>query len=339
MSGRSPHEIVEFLVNRRFPIKARTGRLLADAGVVSAVEQLTKARNFRQELEQLPSEELHARYNSVLEEDRQEALKLEASRPFNQPYAMADFDYWAKYPYWKVDEGIALLLGRSPVALVWKDVAEYAFSSALIANFARIRELATRAVHWKELYEGNYPGSFLMWAKRKNLPVPQELEEKVAAYGHFVGDWKSLHDDLKVQTDKMIGDWRSLYEKLKAQSEKHQAEVQKRYEGLLAATRTRITDLEGQIIALKEQAQQPLGDKPLGQREADSLRKLVIGLAISGHAYDPSAQRSRVVSEIASDIAQLGIPLDEDTIRKHLRAGVELLPRALDDRPAATERK
>jgi hypothetical protein len=338
MGGLSPHDMIEFLVNRRFPIKAIAGRVLTDRGLVPAVEQQTKAHDFRQELEKLASEELQARYGSALEEDRQKALAVEAARPFNQPYAMADFDYWAKFAYWKVDEGIALLLGRSPVALVWNDVAGYTFSSPLIGNFARIRELATRAVHWKELYEGNYPGTFLMWAKRKNLPVPQELEEKVAAYGHFIGDWKSLHDDLKAATDKIIGDWKLLYEKLKAQSEQHRVEGQKRYDELLAAAQARIKDLEGQVTAL-EQAKDSPGEKPLGLREAESLRKLVIGLAMSGHGYDPSAQRSRIVSEIASDLHELGISLDEDTIRKHLKLGAELLPPVSDDHKLALKEK
>jgi hypothetical protein len=93
MNGLTPHDLIEFLVNRRFP---KMGRLLTDKGLLSAAEQQAKANNLRQELEQLSSDELHARYNSVLEEDRQQALKLEAARPFNQPYAMADFDYWAK---------------------------------------------------------------------------------------------------------------------------------------------------------------------------------------------------------------------------------------------------
>src|SRR5216684_3681334 len=152
MSGLAPHDMIEFLVNRRFPfkaIKALAGKVLTDKGLVPAVEQLANAARFRQELEKIPTEELQSRYASALEEDRQKALAMEAALPFNQPYAMADFDYWAKHTYWKVDEGIALLLGRSPAALAWEDVAQYRFSSPLIANFARIRELTTRAVHWK----------------------------------------------------------------------------------------------------------------------------------------------------------------------------------------------
>lgn len=54
-------------------------------------------------------------------------------------------------------------------------------------------------------------------------------------------------------------------------------------------------------------------------REIVTLRKLVIGLAVKGYAYDPKAQRSSVPTEIQGDLDQLGITLDKATILKHLR--------------------
>lgn len=308
MAGPTPHDMIEFLVDRRFPVKVRTGRIVTFDGLIPAAEQIAKAQALRKELEGLTSEDVQVRYENAKEEDRQRALAVEAALSFNQPHAMADFDHWAKFTYWKVDEGIALLLGRSPSALVWDKVQAYSNVSPLIANFARIRELATRAVHWKELFEGNYPGSFLAWAKRKNLLVPPELEERVSSYGHFIGDWKSLYDQLKEQTDKSS------------------REAQKRYDELLSTAKARMEQLQGQIAGIQAQLNAGPRDKPIGTRETESLRKLVIGLAIRGHGYDPTASRSTIIREIAADLVELGIPLDEDTIRKHLKASAELLP-------------
>ena len=66
--------------------------------------------------------------------------------------------------------------------------------------------------------------------------------------------------------------------------------------------------------------------KPLGQRERESLLKLVIGLAIDAYGYDPHAFRSPITKEISDILARRGIPLDEDTVRKYLQAAKELLP-------------
>lgn len=52
-----------------------------------------------------------------------------------------------------------------------------------------------------------------------------------------------------------------------------------------------------------------------------------MGLAIKGYTYDPVAPpRGSIVPEIVSDLASLGIPLSDDTVRKHLKAGAEMLP-------------
>src|SRR6266446_5770957 len=102
MSGLALQDMIGFLVNRRFPVKpigALGGKILTDKGLVPAAEHLANANRFRQELEKLPTEELQSRYADALEQDRQKALAAEAALPFNQSYAMADFDYWAKHTY------------------------------------------------------------------------------------------------------------------------------------------------------------------------------------------------------------------------------------------------
>jgi len=67
-------------------------------------------------------------------------------------------------------------------------------------------------------------------------------------------------------------------------------------------------------------------DKPLTNIERDSLLKLVIGMAVSGYRYAPYAKKNTAVADIAADLALLGLPLGDDTIRKYLKQGNELLP-------------
>lgn len=54
-------------------------------------------------------------------------------------------------------------------------------------------------------------------------------------------------------------------------------------------------------------------------RERNTLLKLVIGMAIKGYRFDPNASKSAAASEIANDLADLGISVTDETILKYLR--------------------
>jgi hypothetical protein len=76
-------------------------------------------------------------------------------------------------------------------------------------------------------------------------------------------------------------------------------------------------------------ADRPTGskdEKSLPTKERVSLLKLVIGMAIKGYRYDPSAAKSTVPGEIASDLAELGLTIDVGTVRKYLTEGRDLVP-------------
>ena len=77
-----------------------------------------------------------------------------------------------------------------------------------------------------------------------------------------------------------------------------------------------------------ENGQDALPEKLLTVTERNSFLKLLVGMAIKGYAYDPSAKRSTAPKEIETDLAQLGLQITDDTIRKYLKEAVEsVLPR------------
>ena len=68
----------------------------------------------------------------------------------------------------------------------------------------------------------------------------------------------------------------------------------------------------------------------LGNRERNTLLKLVIGMAAKGYAYNPAAAKSSSIAKIESDLLLIGLPLGRETIRSHLQEGAKLLePNAL----------
>lgn len=293
----------------------------------------------RAELSALDDESLNTLFYAASAVQRRRMEQAEAAQPFNQPYAHADFDRWAKMEYWTVDEGIALLLSRSPDVLAWDKVKHCTFSP-VVRQFGSIREAAQRAVNWKTLGAGNRPGAFLAWAQRFEYPVPPELEQKVKKFGHFMGDWYELYKTLEKH-----------YEELKAQYESNTAKTKATYDGLLAGwkkqceelaeasgkrhseamdmlerRRNQVSTLTAEVAELKDRLQARPQKKQTGQREADTLRKLVIGLAMVAYGYDPKAVRSEVAAEIVSDLQKRGLTVSDDTVRKHLKECAELLP-------------
>jgi len=65
---------------------------------------------------------------------------------------------------------------------------------------------------------------------------------------------------------------------------------------------------------------------PVGDQERRSLYKLVIGMAMDGYKYNPTAKRNDATSEIANGLQELGIGLDVDTVRNWLQRAAAVLP-------------
>ncbi|MDO8714241.1 MAG: hypothetical protein Q7K13_07170 [Polynucleobacter sp.] len=66
--------------------------------------------------------------------------------------------------------------------------------------------------------------------------------------------------------------------------------------------------------------------KELGNRERNTLLKLIGGLAMDGYGMDIHATRLDKMAEMVNALASCGVMVDEDTLRKHLKAAAELIP-------------
>lgn len=83
-------------------------------------------------------------------------------------------------------------------------------------------------------------------------------------------------------------------------------------------------ELTAEVMRAQPLASKRPKDKPLGSRERDTLLKMILGLAMSGHAYDPAATKSTTVNEISSDLERVGLALDLETIRRKLKEAAAL---------------
>lgn len=273
------------------------GKELGDS---TFVEALSRIREIRAELDKLSEDQLYALYSEELEKQNTED---DQERFFSKPTANADFDYWAKMPLWSLDEALALAFGKSPKVVNKKSLSEvFSWTSPFVREYEKVAELARRSVIWQTLHDPTAPILFIKWAKETDIPLADELVEKVEARSVKLIDWKSRYDEF----------------------------VEEATNGLKRANA--IIDEKDRIIA--ELQCQAGGERSLGTRERESLLKMVIAMVVDGYGYDISAKRSPIPQQIADTLALQGIPLDVDTVRKWLNEAKDLLPRSPDDDPS-----
>lgn len=326
-------QVVEFLVNRKFGFRGkaadglrielsaeRLGR--TDPAVASAVQQ------YKRELHGLTAEALQATYDQefsrYVDEIRRREEEEERERFFSQPHAAADFDHWSKAEHWTLDEAIALSFGKAPEVVSWKRIESLTKISHFAMQYQRRRDLAERAAAWKRLFDPILPLLFLKWAKENEIDVPAELVAKVEARKGKLVDWKkefeqqtaayeelnAFYDKLRSQYDEHVADWKNLVSQRSTQ---------------LAGAMNRIADLEAELVLIKNAPPAAEPAKPQSMIERQNMLKAIYGMAVKGYSYKPDDKRSTVVTEIVGDLALIGLPISDDTIRRYLKEARENL--------------
>lgn len=292
---------VLFLVQHKYPLLSFEDSFTGNAAKFADVRVAAEA--FRAELESLPPNDISSRVDEVrrkLAEVQQKKLAEEENqRPFNKPETEADFIYWAKAAYWTVDEAVALSFGKDPRMVSWASLRSSVQISPFAKRFADRREIFRRAVAMGQLFEKNMPSLVTGWMKRLRIDVPQELQDAIADLGLVVGDWKTLADTRAKHIE-------ALEQRLEL--EKHRC-------GTLTES---LDELRGTAEAKPR--------KSAEARERATLLKMLIGMAIGGYGYDPTATRNNTLRDIAEDLEKAGVSVNDDTIRKYLNEAKEQLP-------------
>lgn len=314
---------VEFLLRRRFPFYAE---VMAEFVSWDYSENPRASDDFkrkygqikaaRAELEALSTEELRAMLLAEKEAAQQERQAREDAeeqvRFFNLPSAAARFDHWSRLPLWKLDEAIALTFGKDPSLVHAKALSAGPRLSAFIQRYFELEQVTKRAVQAKQLTDPCLPGVYVAWCKRNEIEFPAALEELLLRRGNQIGDWKAAFDALKEASADEIEHFRHRL----GEADTELRHVREELDALRsAAEESKIKAGEGRKLT------------DLTTREVESLLKLVIGMAVQGYRFDPKAGRNSATKEIADDLAELGISLDVDTVRKWLQRASEHLPR------------
>lgn len=101
-----------------------------------------------------------------------------------------------------MEEAVALALGKNPEVVNWTTIERWRSDSPFVVRYARLLDLARRAVPWQQLFDPVVPGIFIGWVRRNEIAFPQALEDAVRARGNHIVDWKRNYDELSAILEK-----------------------------------------------------------------------------------------------------------------------------------------
>ncbi len=301
---------IRYLLNDKYPLHYTISPFDNKLSVPESNKvALQEIEAFRKSLEQKSLDEINilvaeAR-NREVERYRKLAEKTEAEAFYNQPHANADFSYWSRLSYWTLEEAVALSLGKHPWIVKWEKIKSFQTSSPFVAKYAAKHEEVRRAKAMGQLWDSTIPLVFTKWANRVGFEMPNELTSSVVALGPQVLDWKTAYEQEVVEKAKVEISLKDINEKMLQMMRDNTAFIEKMntdsskliegYQKSIAQRDQFIADQKREIALLK--TVKPVAAKnqkpELGQRERDSLLKLILGIAITGYSYDPKATRSK----------------------------------------------
>lgn len=228
------------------------------------------------------------KYDAEFKKEVQE--HIEKNLFYNQESANADNEHWAKHPYWSIEEGITLTLGKDPRIVKWEEVKLHAHHSPFAKKYEERISIAMRYVKCEQLAMSSTPGTFLAWAQRMWNEIPLALIHAVEATGIQIADWQTLYQKAMEIVDQRNQTIAHLEKKIQEQD-----------------------------LLLQEQE--------LKETERKSLYRLVSTMAYDGYKYKPKENKSPFHSEISqAATTYIGENIDEDTVRKWIRKATDKYP-------------
>jgi len=93
--------------------------------------------------------------------------------------------------------------GRNPEIANWASIGRWRAESSFVLHYARLLDLARRAVPWQQLFDPVAPGIFIGWVRRNEIAFPQELEDAARSRGNHIINWKQNYDELQISYEKV----------------------------------------------------------------------------------------------------------------------------------------
>lgn len=200
------------------------------------------------------------------------------------PFEPANLDYWAKMPFWTLDEMSCVTCGFEPRPLFQATPVEQAAHPECLETVLARQLLIERAILSGKLQRQIVPKDGLAWLSEINEALPLgllERVEKMPSYGIVEG------------ATLPGGSVQSLLSRL-------------------------------EIIEANISADADTSNSSSQTRLISSLRKILLIVAVEKYRYDPDSSRNTAPRSISDAAALYELSVSDDTVRKHLEeAAVE----------------
>ena len=195
------------------------------------------------------------------------------------PYLTANFKYWAVSPFLTEVELACVSLGFDPGPLKVSGIDDLKSEPEMLIELSDRVRLTLRAVKAGDLNRQIRPADGVHWLEA----IGQEVHPQ---FKNYVSKAPQIEN----------AEFRP----------KSAEEIQGIIEIAHSLEKTR-------------DAQAMVGTKSGITKKYHSIQKIALVGAIRGYGWNPKDKRSSVFREIADDAASLGIDIDQDTVRPHLR--------------------
>lgn len=336
MSELPLRAIIGWLVHERYGGYDAETKLRGQMVRIPA-DQLADAETFRNLLQSQSEDAVRALFHERLQELVPEAnaaiLDREASLFFNRPLALPVFPYWGRMAVWSIAEATALVLGRDPRVVNWQAFEDEGVAATpFAATYRNIAELIHRSVLAGLLDNPLEPSLFLAWCAQMQLFPPHELMTEVETLRGKQIDWQASCWRLSELHQQALNDNQAWSDAYAEQADRLGGALQElanmhgfAMQALLGIATERAKHSQ-EIEELRAELGAAIEAKALDPRERDSASKIVVGIALAKYGHDLSARRTDTVTKIMHDLDHAGVSVSDETIRKHLKRGVELLP-------------
>lgn len=225
-----------------------------------------------------------------------------------------DYDYWGQFALWEFDQFVALSLGFDPEIVTPQAIKSSRFPEKVRICYQKqfaLFDSHRQAARFNNPHN-NSPSHWLSWAETNALVCPAPLIAAVLKHGGKMVNWR-------VESEKLSAELGKGVEAHKAEVERLQKDVQ--------GVRVENEELCRELERLKKDMRIEADERELTESERRSVRKIIITMAMRRYQYDPSQPRSDIANKIVSDAAELGLRIDDNTVRDWLRKSATILPK------------
>lgn len=100
---------------------------------------------------------------------------------FHEPFANAEWSYWASQGTWSLEQAAALLLEKDPDVVSFATLDDYATGSIFAAKFAKLLFALDEAKGRRQLAGQVTPSELVEWARAHRVKVPPNLVQSIEA--------------------------------------------------------------------------------------------------------------------------------------------------------------